>query len=111
RGANPGPLTPQIGIMVRESNAPGSPYYAALQNPTRPQESETVANLIVYFRDTWNGRALELTQDFPEAFPRWVMVQRHGDVFQTLSSADGVHYKLISGTIHTVVMPATLLAG
>ena len=39
------------------------------------------------------------------------MVQRHGDTFQTLVSGDGVHYTLISGTVHTVIMPTTLLAG
>ena len=39
------------------------------------------------------------------------MVQRHGDTFQTLSSSDGVHYMLISGPVHTIVMPTTLLAG
>jgi hypothetical protein len=39
------------------------------------------------------------------------MVQRHGDTFQTLFSNDGTHYTLISGTVRTVVMPTTLLAG
>jgi outer membrane protein assembly factor BamB len=104
-------LAPQIGIMIRESSAPGSPYYAALQDPTYPNENETVANLIMFYRDTWNAPTIELTQAFPNAFPRWVMVQRHGDTFQTLVSGDGVHYTLISGTVHTVIMSTTLMAG
>jgi outer membrane protein assembly factor BamB len=110
-GAYPGWDAPQLGIMIRQSSAPGSPYYAALQDPTYPNEHETVANLIMFYRDTWNAPTVELMQEFPAGFPRWIVVQRHGDTFQTLVSGDGVNYFLIPGTMHTVVMPTTLMAG
>ena len=45
------------------------------------------------------------------AFPRYIMVQRHGDTFQTLFSSNGTNYTLISASVHTIVMPTTLLAG
>jgi outer membrane protein assembly factor BamB len=110
-GAYPGWQAPQLGIMIRESNAPGSPYYAALQDPTYPNEGETVANLIIFYRDTWNAPVIEMTQEYPAAFPRLVMVQRRGDNFQTLTSSDGVNYWLVPGTMHAVVMPTTLMGG
>ncbi|MBV9524326.1 MAG: hypothetical protein JOZ46_00770, partial [Candidatus Dormibacteraeota bacterium] len=110
-GAYPGWQAPQLGIMIRESNAPGSPYYAALQDPTYPNESERVANLIVFYRPTWNSQVIELTQEFPAAFPRLVMVQRRGDSFLTLTSSDGKNYWLVPGTMHSVVMPTTVMGG
>ena len=98
--------------MVRESNDPGAPFYAALQDPTYPAENETVANLIVFYRDTWGGTPKELTQEFPAGFPRSMIVQRRGNSFQTLiSSNGGASYWLIPGTMQDVVMPTTLMAG
>ena len=111
KGNLKGYAQPQLGIVIRQSAALGAPFYAALQDPTYPAEGENVANLIMYYRDTWGGPIVELTQNYPQTFPRYVMVQRHGDAFQTLFSSDGTHYTLISGTIHTIVMPTTLMVG
>ncbi|HEY6470533.1 MAG TPA: PQQ-binding-like beta-propeller repeat protein [Candidatus Dormibacteraeota bacterium] len=102
---------PQVGIVIRQSAALGAPFYTALQDPTYPGENETVANVIMYYRDSWGGPVVELTQNYPLAFPRYIMVQRHGDTFQTLFSSNGKNYTLISATVHTMVMPTTLLAG
>ena len=102
---------PQLGIVIRQSAAAGAPFYTALQDPTYPAEGENVANVIMYYRDTWGGPVVELTQNYPLAFPRYLMVQRHGDTFQTLFSTNGTNYTLISATVHTIVMPTTLLAG
>jgi outer membrane protein assembly factor BamB len=46
---------PQVGIVVRQSNAPGAPFYAALQDPTYPAEGESVANIIIYYRQFWGA--------------------------------------------------------
>jgi len=102
---------PQLGIVIRQSAQPGAPFYTALQDPTYPAEGENVANVIMYYRDTWGGPVVELTQSYPQAFPRWLMVQRHNDTFQTLFSTNGTNWTLISATVHTIVMPTTLLAG
>ena len=110
-GVYPGWMAPQAGIVVRQSADPTAPYYGALMDPTYPNENENQPNLIMFYRDTWGTHVIELTQDYPQPYPRWIMVQRHDDTFQTLSSADGVHYVLIGGTVHTLVMPTRLLAG
>ena len=102
---------PQLGIVIRQSAALGAPFYTALQDPTYPAEGENVANVIMYYRTTWGGPVIELTQNYPLAFPRYIMVQRHGDTFQTLFSSNGTNYTLISASVHTIVMPTTLLAG
>jgi outer membrane protein assembly factor BamB len=102
---------PQLGIVIRQSAALGAPFYIALQDPQYPTEGENVANVIMYYRDRWGGPVVELTQNYPQAFPRYIMVQRHGDTFQTLFSTDGTHYTVISATVHTIVMPTTVLAG
>ena len=110
-GAVNGYLSPHFGIMIRETNDPGSPYYTALSDPTYPAEKQTQPNLISFFRDRWNTQTTELTQMYPMTFPQWIMVQRHGDEFQTLFSPDGTNWTLVSGTIHTVVMRSTLMVG
>ena len=102
---------PQLGIVIRQSAALGAPFYTALQDPTYPGEHENVANVIMYYRTSWGGPVVELTQNYPLAFPRYLMVQRRGDTFQTLFSSNGTNYTLISASVHTIVMPTTLLAG
>ena len=102
---------PQLGIVIRQSAALGAPFYTALQDPTYPAEHENVANVIMYYRTSWGGPVVELTQNYPLAFPRYLMVQRRGDTFQTLFSSNGTNYTLISASVHTIVMPTTLLAG
>ncbi|MEA2646956.1 MAG: hypothetical protein QOE92_2039 [Chloroflexota bacterium] len=106
-----GYLSPHFGIMIRETNDPGSPMYTALSDPVYPAENQTQPNLISFFRDKWNTQVTELTQMYPMAFPRWIMVQRRGDELQTLFSNDNVNWTLVSGTIHRVVMRSTLMVG
>ena len=110
-GAINGYQAPQVGIMIRETNDPGSPYYTALSDPTYPAENQTQPNLIMFFRDRFNVQTTELTQAYPLPYPRWMMIQRKGDTFQTLQSPDGVNWTLLSGTVHKVVMRSTLMVG
>jgi outer membrane protein assembly factor BamB len=110
-GAINGYQAPQVGIMIRETNDPGSPYYTDLSDPTYPAENQTQPNFIAFFRDRFNVQTTELTQNYPTPYPRWVMIQRHGDEFRTLDSADGTNWTLIGGTIHRVVMRSTLMVG
>ena len=89
---------PQLGIVIRQSAALGAPFYTALQDPTYPAEHENVANVIMYYRTSWGGPVVELTQNYPLALPRYLMVQRRGDTFQTLFSSNGTNYTLISAS-------------
>ncbi|MBV8444988.1 MAG: PQQ-binding-like beta-propeller repeat protein, partial [Candidatus Dormibacteraeota bacterium] len=105
---------PQMGIVIRQSFQSGSPFYAALQDPNYPAENEPNPTIIIYYRTAWGSTAqsiIELTQHYPLNFPTYVMVQRHFDTFATFYSSDDQHWTLISGTIHTIVMPTTLNVG
>ena len=103
---------PQVGIIIRQSAALGRTvlHGAAGSARTRPR-TRTSPTSSSTTATTWSGPVVELTQNYPLAFPRYIMVQRHGDTFQTLFSSDGTNYTLISATVHTIVMPTTLMAG
>lgn len=104
-------LRPEAGIVERASASPGAPYFAVWMTPVDPNEGETQPKVLVAFRDTWNAPWTELTKVYPTPYPTWLMIQRHGDVFNAAYSRDGTHYQLIPGTQHTVVMPTTLVGG
>jgi outer membrane protein assembly factor BamB len=92
----------QAGIMLRQNNDPGSPYYAVFVTPK---------GLTVQYRTTF-GRATTVANSVARgSLPVYLQIQRQGDVLQAATSTDGTTYTTVPGTTATVVMPYASLAG
>ena len=92
----------QAGIMLRQNNDPGSPYYAAFVTPQ---------GLTVQYRAQFGG-ATTIANSVPRpSLPVYLQIQRQGDVLQAATSAGGSTYTAVPGTTATVVMPYASLAG
>ncbi len=92
----------QAGIIVRQDNTPGSPYYAVFARPN--------TTLSVQYRTRFGGGTTTLTT-IPMALPRYLEIQRTGDLFRVATSADGSTYTLIPGTTATIIMPYAAMEG
>jgi hypothetical protein len=92
----------QAGIMVRQSNTPDAPYYAIFTKPN--------TTLVVQYRSRSGGSTTTLNT-VNLALPRYLEIQRTGDLFQAATSADGATYTLIPGTNATLIMPYAVLEG
>ena len=93
----------QAGVIIRQSNDPGSPYYALYEEPGH--------TLVVASRTVFGGAPSVTYDRTGPALPEHLMVQRRGDVLQAAVSADGTSYTLLPGTNATVPMPTASLAG
>ena len=90
----------KAGVMVRESLTAGSPHafmLASAAKGTAFQRRQTAGGLSVG------------TGGAPAAAPRWVKLQRQGNVFRAFESADGVSWTLV-GT-DTIAMGASVYIG
>jgi outer membrane protein assembly factor BamB/regulation of enolase protein 1 (concanavalin A-like superfamily) len=92
----------QAGVLVRQNNTPGAPYYAVLMKP---------GVLTVQYRSGWGKAPAVLTAPNTPALPAYIEVQRLGDTLQAATSSDGTNWTLIAGTSATLALPAQLLAG
>jgi outer membrane protein assembly factor BamB len=92
----------QAGIIVRQDNTPGSPYYAIFARPNN--------TLVVQYRTRFGGGTSTLNT-ITMTLPRYLQIQRTGDLFQVATSADGATYTLIPGTNATIIMPYALMEG
>jgi outer membrane protein assembly factor BamB/regulation of enolase protein 1 (concanavalin A-like superfamily) len=92
----------QAGLMLRQTNDPGSPYYAVLVTPTK---------VSVQYRTTFGGNTTVANSISLGSLPVYLQIQRQGDVLQAATSADGSTYTLVPGTTATVLMPYASLAG
>ncbi|MBV9173686.1 MAG: PQQ-binding-like beta-propeller repeat protein, partial [Chloroflexi bacterium] len=97
------PATGQAGVMVRQSDDPGAPYYAALLTPQH--------QLSVQYRSQFGGPTTVVAQVTASAPPLYVEIQRRGDQFQAATSSDGTNYTLVPGTTVTLLVPASVTAG
>ena len=93
----------QTGVMIRQNNDPGSPYYAVLAEPGDV--------LSVQYRTAFDGPTTVATTTTDAGLPLYLMVQRVGDTLQAATSEDGSSYTLVPGTNASVAMPAVSLAG
>jgi outer membrane protein assembly factor BamB len=93
----------QVGVMIRQSEDPASPYYALLEGPNH--------TLIVEYRLAFGGQTMEPYYLTGRSLPLYLMIQRRGDVLQAATSSDGRRFTLIPGTDATVPMPARSLGG
>ena len=88
------------GVMMRESNAPGSKavlFKTKLYNPS----------VIIGYRATTNAKMVNLSQTIPSI--HWMKIQRSGNTFQIFTSYNGTVWNRRYTT--TVVMPDCIEAG
>jgi outer membrane protein assembly factor BamB/regulation of enolase protein 1 (concanavalin A-like superfamily) len=93
----------EAGVMIRQSNAPGSPYYAVYEEPNH--------TLAVASRTAFGGPTSVTYDQGGPALPVYLIVQRHGDLLQAGTSTNGTSYALLPGTDAMVPMPSASLAG
>jgi outer membrane protein assembly factor BamB len=98
-------LTQQAGLMVRQTAAVASPFYAILDYP-----NDSPPDLKVWYRSAL-GKNPTLLATYPAATPVSVMVQRKGNMFSAGVSADGTNYTLIPGSTADVDLPTTTMQG
>jgi outer membrane protein assembly factor BamB len=98
-------LTQQAGVMVRQTAAAGSPYYAVLDVP-----SASPPSVQVWERSTWNGPPAMLAS-YPAATPVSVMIQRKQNLFSAGVSSDGTNYTLIPGSTTDLDLPTVTMQG
>jgi outer membrane protein assembly factor BamB/regulation of enolase protein 1 (concanavalin A-like superfamily) len=92
----------QAGIMLRQNNDPGSPYYAAFVTPQ---------GLTVQYRSQFGGPTTVANTGTRPSLPVYLQIQRQGDALQAATSANGTTYTTVPGTTATVIMPYSSLAG
>ena len=93
----------QAGLMIRQRNDPGSPYYAVLAEPNNA--------LAVEYRSQFGGQTQVATTTTDPGLPLYLMIQRVGDNFQAATSSNGVNYTLVTGSNANIPMPTAVLAG
>jgi hypothetical protein len=94
----------KVGIMYREGEDPGSPFYGIFAMPS---------GLIVEYRVQQGGGAALLDIDFDTnaSLPLYLKVTRIGNLFNAYYSRDGANWTIAQGFQQTINMPTTLLAG
>jgi len=95
--------TSQAGLMLRQTNDPGSPYVAVLASSQH--------TLVVEYRLAFDGPSTVVSTTALHALPLYLVIQRMGDVYQVGSSTDGTHYTLVPGSTLQMVMPTSILEG
>jgi regulation of enolase protein 1 (concanavalin A-like superfamily) len=92
----------QAGVMIRQSNDAGSPYYAVLATP---------GGTTVQYRYTLGGKTTVANVLGPTQLPFYLEIQRLGDTLQAATSTDGNNFTLVPGSTAKVIMPYTSLVG
>ena len=95
----------QAGLMVRQTNAVGSPFYGVIYQP-----DDSPPDLKVEYRSAW-GKNPTVLATYPVSMPATVMIQRQGNLFSAGISTDGVNYTLIPGSTADVDLPTTTMQG
>ena len=95
--------TGQAGLMVRQNDDPGSPYYAVLVQPNNV--------LVVQYRIRPGFGPIQLKKLVTGALPVNLEIQRIGDSFAAATSTDGTHYTLVPGSSIVLPLPTISLFG
>jgi outer membrane protein assembly factor BamB len=98
-------LTQQAGLIVRQTTAPGSPFYAVLSYP-----NDSPPDVQVWYRAAFGGNPVQLAK-VPVTLPQSIMIQRKGNLFTAGLSAGGTTYQVIPGSTADVDLPAAARAG
>jgi outer membrane protein assembly factor BamB len=92
----------EAGLMARQSNDPGSPFYAV---------SVAGGNSVsVQYRTAFGG-AVKSVKLNAATLPTYLQIRRVGDGFSAAGSPNGATYTLIPGSSVTDVMPGRLMVG
>lgn len=93
----------RAGVMMRQSNDAGSPFYAV----------STAANgsIVVQYRTAFKGAITTITPPGVGIRSHYLAIQRVADSFRAAISADGTHYVLLPGSTDEIIMPTKLLTG
>jgi hypothetical protein len=95
----------ESGLIVRQTAAVASPFYAILYYP-----NDSPPDLQVTYRSAWAKNSVKLAS-IPATLPVSVMIQRTGNLFSAGVSTDSANYQLIPGTTTDVDLPTTTLQG
>ncbi|HEX3641644.1 MAG TPA: PQQ-binding-like beta-propeller repeat protein, partial [Ktedonobacteraceae bacterium] len=93
----------QMGLMMRQSSDPGSPYYGAFLTAQ--------TGLVVQYRTSFGGGTTQDIQLPHASLPLYLRIQRVGDQFHTEVSTDREKYVIVPGSTVNMVMPTTLNSG
>jgi outer membrane protein assembly factor BamB len=93
----------QVGLMIRQSRDPGSPYYAVLFTAS--------SGVVVQYRSAFGGETTRDVQMPGASLALYLEIQRIGDKFQAATSHDGIHYTLLPGSTVTLALPFTVTEG
>jgi outer membrane protein assembly factor BamB len=91
----------KAGVMIRATNDPGSPYFAAFVTPGN--------GIAVQWRGTQAGASSQVA--IAGTVPAWLEVARSGGTLTAYTSADGVTWTAVPGASVSLTMTGSLLAG
>ena len=92
----------QAGIMVRQANDAGSPFYSLTYAGGN--------SVLVQYRTGFGGATTSI-KVAAAGVPQYLQIQRIGDGFTASMSSDGITYTLIPGSAVSVTMPTSVVAG
>jgi hypothetical protein len=92
----------KAGIMLRQNNSAGSPFYFAAVTPSN--------GIHIYYRATQDGSTSDAVP-ITGTVPAYLLISRVGTTFATYTSTDGVNWTLLAGSSVTVSMTGAVLAG
>lgn len=92
----------KAGVMLRAGTDPAAPNYAVVVSPGQ--------GIKVQVRKTAGGTTQKLANPTGTT-PAWLKITRSGNTYTAYTSADGITWTLIPGSLVTVSLGAPLLAG
>ena len=101
----------QSGVIMRQSNDAGSPFYAVLEYASDTPDGVTSPTLKVLYRAAFGGGVTQAIRISPTNLPVYLMIQRVGDTFRAATSTDGSTYRVVPGSRVVLTLPATVLTG
>ncbi|HYM84113.1 MAG TPA: hypothetical protein VEY67_08185, partial [Candidatus Dormibacteraeota bacterium] len=91
----------KAGVMVRATSDPGSPYYALLATPAN--------GLVVQWRTAQGATTGQVA--VAGTVPAYLRVVRSAGKLSADTSPDGVTWTLVPGSVQSLALPTTALAG
>lgn len=93
----------QVGLMVRQTSDPTSPYYGVFFT--------VHTGVVVQYRSSFGGETIKDLQLTKASLPLYLKIERVDNQFQAGTSKDGINYTLVPGSTVNMVMPTPVNAG